>query len=88
MQVLWWLAPPLGATVLAMIWAAWSGRERDDVRRDDSEEVLARMEKALARPVPAPRRGATPVTAPGLEPSHGVAIRRAARPTAVGDRSR
>jgi hypothetical protein len=88
MQVLWWLAPPLGATLLAMIWAAWTGRARDDVRRDDSDEVLARMEKALARPAPAPRRGARPATATAVEPSHGVAIRRGARPTSAGDRSR
>jgi hypothetical protein len=87
MQVLWWLAPPLGATLLAMVWAAWRGRERDDVRRDDADEALARMERALARPAPAARRVVKP-TGAALEPSHGVAIRRAGRPTSAGDRPR
>ena len=31
MQVLWWLVPPLAATLLAMLWAGWAGRERDEV---------------------------------------------------------
>ena len=26
MQILWWLAPPAVATVLAMVWVAWLGR--------------------------------------------------------------
>jgi hypothetical protein len=86
MQVLWWLVPPLVVTCIAMCWAAWMGRERAEVRRDDRDEALRRMEKALARP--APRKG-TPVASASIEPSHGVAVRGAARrPAAVDDARR
>lgn len=83
MGVLWWWAPPLVATCLAMAWVAWRGRERNDVRRrDDSDEALRRMQEALARPVP--RRG-TPVASRPVEPTHGVAVRRS-RSQPVGAR--
>jgi hypothetical protein len=75
-EVLWWLVPPLVATVLAMLWVGFVGRERDEVRRDDSEEALARMEKALARPGPRRLRSVSP---PAPERTHGVAVRRGAR---------
>ncbi len=76
MQVLWWLVPPLVATSMAMVWASWAGRTRDEVVRDDSEEALERMQRALARPTPA--KG-SPVRSTVLEPTHGVAVRGAAR---------
>jgi hypothetical protein len=79
MEVLWWLAPPLAATVLAMAWAAWRGRTRDEVRRESSDEALARLGSALARPLP--RKAARP-TGPGPaadDPTHGVAVRRTPR---------
>ncbi len=76
MEVLWWLVPPLAATALAMGWVAWLGREREQERRDDSEAALLRMEKALAKPTP--RKG-RPVVSRPAEPTHGVAIRGAAR---------
>ena len=83
MEVLWWLVPPLAATCLAMVWAAWLGRERDEEGRDDSEAALLRMEKALARPTP--RKGRPVVSLPP-ERSHGVAVRGAARrPGHAGD---
>jgi hypothetical protein len=72
MEVLWWLVPPLAATCLAMLWAAWMGRERDDDRRDDSEAALLRMQRALAKPTP--RKG-RPVVSTPPERSHGVAVR-------------
>jgi hypothetical protein len=71
-QVLWWLVPPLVATFVAMLWAAWAGRARDDVRRDDSEEALERMRKALAKSAPARPLGTQP---PPLERGHGVVLR-------------
>jgi hypothetical protein len=71
-QVLWWLVPPLVATVVAMLWAAWAGREREEVRREDSDEALERMAKALSRSTPA--RAAVVAPTP-LERSHGVALR-------------
>lgn len=73
MEVLWWLVPPLVATCLAMVWVAWAGRERDEVTRDDSDEALARMQRALAKPTPAKGR---PVPSVTVEPTHGVAVRR------------
>jgi hypothetical protein len=85
MAVLWWLVPPLVATCLAMLWASWLGRDRDDERRDDSEAALLRMEKALRKPTPAKGR---PVASVPTEPTHGVAIRGGRRPvTRPGIRS-
>jgi hypothetical protein len=72
-QVLWWLVPPLVATVVAMLWAGWAGRARDDVRRDDSDEALDRMAKALSRSAPAKAR--VRVAPTPMERSHGVAMR-------------
>jgi len=83
MSVLWWLVPPLAATCLAMGWAAWVGRDRDEVRRDDSAEAMARMKRALEHPPP--RRGKPVVSAP-QETSHGVAIRGLARRPSSGSR--
>lgn len=90
MEVLWWLAPPLLATCLAMVWAGWLGRERDDEQRDDSEAALARMADALARPVSPRRFGSSrPVTsAVPVEPTHGVAIRRTPRRPVSTDTAR
>jgi hypothetical protein len=82
-QVLWWLVPPLVATLLAMGWASWAGRTRHDVGRDDSKEALERMQRAIARPTPS--KG-TPVRSTALEPTHGVAVRGASRrPAPVSD---
>jgi hypothetical protein len=75
-QVLWWLAPPLVATSIAMAWAAWAGRARDDARRDNSEAALQRMQRALSRPSPVSAQRVAPRP---LEPSHGVAILRTRR---------
>ncbi len=83
MSVLWWLVPPLAATCLAMGWAAWVGRDREEVRRDDSAEAMARMKRALERTPP--RRGKPVVSAP-QERSHGVAIRGLARRPSSGSR--
>ncbi len=78
MEVLWWLAPPAAMTCVAMVWAAWLGRQREQGQRDDSQAALARMETALARP--APRRSLRHVQPPAaVEPSHGVAVRGTAR---------
>lgn len=71
MQVLWWLVPPLVATCLAMVWAAWAGRSRGEERRDDSEAALLRMQRALTKPVPQRE----PVRSATIEPTHGVAVR-------------
>ncbi len=80
MQVLWWLVPPLLATAIAMGWVSWVGRERDDDRDQNSDEALARMQRALSRP---PVRTAPAPTSRPLEPTHGVAVRRERRPAPV-----
>lgn len=76
MVVLWWLAPPLAATCLAMLWVAWMGRERDEAGRDDSDAALLKMAAALAKP--APSKAEHVVSIP-TELSHGVAVRGSAR---------
>lgn len=86
MVVLWWLVPPLGATCLAMLWASWAGRERDEVKRDDSAAAMARMRRAIERPAPQREK---PIPSTPLEPSHGVAIRgRGNRPSSGSSPSR
>lgn len=86
MQVLWWLAPPLAATTLAMLWATWKGRARDEVRRDDSEEALQRMGQALGRDA---RTKGDRIPSARMEPTHGVALRRSAsRPRSAADVTR
>jgi hypothetical protein len=74
-QILWWLAPPLVATVLAMLWVSWLGREgRGEV---DREVAVRRLGEAMAKPTRvAPRR--TALRAPG-ERSTGVAVRPSTR---------
>lgn len=84
MQVLWWLVPPLVATAVAMGWAGWVGRERNDERGENADAALARMERALSRPQV--RAGAAVAQAP-LEPTHGVALRGAARRPTSADAS-
>jgi hypothetical protein len=77
MSVLWWLAVPLGITALAMVWAAWAGRERDDRDRDKATRA-ARIGSALAKPLPASARRI--VVQPNDRP-RGVAVRPSARST-------
>jgi hypothetical protein len=82
MEVLWWLVPPLAATALAMIWAAWRGRAHDVERHESTDKALARLGSALEQPLP--RRAAKPSSSRGADdPTHGVAVRRSSRPAAV-----
>lgn len=68
--ILLWLLPAVLATVAAMCWVAWVGRERP-AGPDRSEAALTRFGEALGRPMPEP-------TAVRHRPerSTGVAIRR------------
>jgi hypothetical protein len=52
-EILLWLAVPLGVTCLASLWAVWAGRRevRQERRRDDPAGA-ARFAAALNRPVP------------------------------------
>ncbi|MGH3446919.1 MAG: hypothetical protein ACRDP4_04765, partial [Nocardioidaceae bacterium] len=72
---------------LAMLWVSWAGRERDEIRRDDSEAAMARMQSALQRPRPTKGR---PVESTPVEPTHGVALRGrgSGRPAATTDSAR
>ncbi|MGH3485065.1 MAG: hypothetical protein ACRDPQ_17745 [Nocardioidaceae bacterium] len=74
MSVLWWLAVPLGITAVAMVWAAWAGRSRDE--RDRDEASRDRLATALAKPLP-PR--ARRVVAQPADKPRGVAVRPSAR---------
>ena len=77
MEILWWLVPPVVATVLAMLWVSWLSREgRGEV---DPEVAARRLGDAMAKPSrlrpDGPQR---PVTA--RERSTGVAVRPSSRP--------
>jgi len=77
-EILWWLAPPVVATVLAMLWVAWLGREgRGQV---DREVAVRRLGNAMAKPSRvAPRPAQSRVPGPG-DRSTGVAVRPSSRP--------
>ena len=86
MEILWWLAPPVVVTCVAMVWVTWLGREgRGEVDRD---VAVRRLAEALQREDP--RGPAVPYSArvPVRDRSTGIAVRpsRAARPAAPGNR--
>jgi len=75
-QILWWLAPPVVATVLAMLWVSWLGREgRGQV---DRETAVRRLGEAMAR-TPRTARVTTRPPSPH-DRSTGVAVRPSSRP--------
>lgn len=77
MEILWWLAPPVVATVLAMLWVSWLGREgRGEV---DPEVAARRLGEAMAKPSRLPPGTAT---RPDLarDRSTGVAVRPSSGP--------
>jgi hypothetical protein len=76
MGVLWWLAVPMGITALAMVWAGWAARPRDDRDRDRDEAARTRLGAALARPVPARARR---IVVQPSDPPRGVAVRPSSR---------
>jgi hypothetical protein len=80
-QILWWLAPPVVATVLAMLWVAWIGRAgRGQV---DPEVAVRRLGEAMARS-PRSARVTTRPVAPA-DRSTGVAVRPSTRPGSRAD---
>jgi hypothetical protein len=71
-EILWWLAPPVVATVLAMLWVSWLGREgRGEV---DPEVAARRLGEAMAKPSRLPSGTATRPD-PVRDHSTGVAVR-------------
>jgi hypothetical protein len=75
-EILWWLAPPVVVTCVAMAWVAWLGREgRGEVDRD---VAVSRMAVALGRPTRLSSRGpARP--ARERDRSTGIAVRPSSR---------
>ena len=71
MEILWWLAPAAGATVLAMVWATWAGRPRRE-ERDRSEAAYERFAAAMAKEHPAAGR---PRPSRVQDRSTGIAVR-------------
>ena len=77
MEILWWLAPPVVATVLAMLWVSWLGREgRGEV---DPDVAAQRLGAAMTTPSRL-RSGVERHPAQVRERSTGVAVRPSSRP--------
>ena len=78
MEILWWLAPPVVATALAMLWVSWLGRAgRGQI---DPDVAVRRLGDAMARPTRVPR--AAGVRPSGTEErSNGIAVRPSSRPS-------
>lgn len=70
MEILLWLVPPAVATILAMAWVTWLGREgRGEVDRD---VAVRRLGEALERGSDGPGYAVRP---PVRDRSTGVAVR-------------
>lgn len=54
LEILWWLAPPVIVTVLAIVWVALVARSGE--RETDRELAVARLERALRKEHPTLRR--------------------------------
>ena len=76
MEILWWLAPPVAATVLAMVWVSWLGR--DGRGQVDPEVAVRRLGDAMARPTRTSRPASARPRAPE-ERGTGVAVRPSSR---------
>jgi hypothetical protein len=75
-EILWWLAPPVVATVLAMCWVSWLGRAgRGQI---DPDVAARRLGDAMARPTRVSRAAAPRPTNPE-ERGTGVAVRPSSR---------
>jgi hypothetical protein len=81
-QILWWLAPPVVATVLAMLWVTWLGREgRGAV---DPEVAARRLGRAMSRASRVTARPGTSRTPSRSDRSSGIAVRSSSRPSSAG----
>lgn len=70
MTILLWLVPPAVATLVAMLWVGWLGREgRGEV---DRETAVRRLGEALSSPRATPGYAAA---TPERDRSTGVAVR-------------
>ncbi|HET7326017.1 MAG TPA: hypothetical protein VFJ14_01900 [Nocardioidaceae bacterium] len=73
MEILWWLAFPAAATLVAMVWAAFAGRPEREPSQRDSDEAYERFAAAMVKPHPAAGKRVGPAP---LGPVTGVAVRR------------
>jgi hypothetical protein len=72
-EILLWLVPPAVVTVLAMLWAAWAGRDRRRPDEADSDAAYERFAAAVQKPLSTRGRGVAP---PPRDSVSGVAVRR------------
>ncbi|MCW2766522.1 MAG: hypothetical protein JWO11_2481 [Nocardioides sp.] len=73
MEILLWLVPPVGVTVVAMSWVGWLGREgRGEVDRD---VAVRRLGEALQREGSRRKSPGYAVRAPERDRSTGIAVR-------------
>ena len=82
MEILLWLVPPALATVAAMVWVSWLGRQ--DRREVDREQAVRRLGEALSdeRRARRPTGGYAP-RVPQRDRSTGVAVRPSRVPSSV-----
>jgi hypothetical protein len=75
--ILWWLAPPVVATGLAMLWVSWLGRDgRGEV---DPEIAARRLGRAISRASRIAPGTAPPQRTRPDERSGGIAVRSSRR---------
>lgn len=72
MEILWWLAPAGGLTLVAMLWAAWLGRPRRDDSEEKAEAAFEKFAQAIERPHPAASYPRLPAV---QDRSTGIAVR-------------
>ncbi len=72
MDILWWLAPAGGLSVVAMLWAAWIGRPRHDDSEEKAEAAYEKFAAAIERPHPAGKYPRLPAV---HDRSTGIAVR-------------
>jgi HAMP domain-containing protein len=73
-EILLWLVPAAVATVAAMLWVSWLGRERPALP-DRSEAAQKAARERFAAAITRPHPHGAPVRARQRERSTGVAIR-------------
>jgi hypothetical protein len=52
-EILWWLVPAAGATLVAMLWVTWAGRPRRDDSEEKAEVAYRKFAAAIEREHPA-----------------------------------
>ncbi len=72
MEILWWLAPPVVVTVLAMLCVSWLGRDRRGTV--DREVAVERLARAMRKEHPGLNRPHPAATRP-RDRSTGIAVR-------------